>query len=145
MNWGLRIVILYLSFVALIVTLVAMCFGEKVELVTKDYYKQELEYQGKIDAMNNANNSDFNPGFKLDKNNLRILVNPEFLLAGYEGEIYFFRPSDSSKDFKLKMEFNANGEQIISRDKFRKGLYKIQMSWVSGNKNYFKEEPIVVD
>ncbi len=53
MNFGSKITVLYLSFVGLILTLVFMCFGQKVELVSKDYYAQELKFQDKIDAINN--------------------------------------------------------------------------------------------
>ena len=42
MNFGVKITVLYLSFVALILTLVFMSFSQKVELVSKDYYAQEI-------------------------------------------------------------------------------------------------------
>ena len=80
MNWGLRIIILYLSFVALIVTLVSLCMGRKVELVSKDYYKQELEYQGKIDAIKNEGALNSSPEIIMDQKNLYITFTPEFLL-----------------------------------------------------------------
>jgi len=41
MNWGLKITLLYVGFVAMILTLVFKASGEKVDLVTKDYYAQE--------------------------------------------------------------------------------------------------------
>ena len=53
MNFGGKIVILYLSFVGLILTLVFMSYGQKVELVSTDYYAQEINFQQKINATNN--------------------------------------------------------------------------------------------
>ena len=85
------------------------------------------------------------PVISMDQQNLYISVTPEFLLAGCKGEIVFFRPSDSSKDVTLEIQFNADGKQTISKDKFQKGHYKAQLSWVSGNKKYYKEEALVVD
>ena len=53
MDFGGKIIILYLSFVGLILTLVFMSYGQKVELVSADYYAQEINFQQKINATNN--------------------------------------------------------------------------------------------
>lgn len=144
MSWGFRIVILYLSFVALIVTLVVLCYGQKVELVSKDYYKQELQYQDKIDAINNANALSHSIDHSLNGNVVTLNINPEFDQAGFKGTVNFFRPSDSSKDFSVDLKFDANGQQTIDGSKFEKGLYKMQLSWESSGKKYFKEQVITI-
>jgi hypothetical protein len=56
MSWGIKITLLYLAFVALILTLVFTCFGHKTELEYKDYYARELRFQDQIDAATNAAN-----------------------------------------------------------------------------------------
>lgn len=142
MSWGIRITILYLSFVALMVTLVVLCYGQKVELVSKDYYKQELQYQDKINAINNANALQNGIEHSVNGNVVALKVTPEFLAAGYKGEIYFFRPSDSQKDVKLELKFTENGEQIITGNKLEHGIYNMQLSWQSGGKNYFNESVV---
>ncbi len=144
MSWGIRIVVLYLSFVALIVTLVVLCYGQKVELVSKDYYKQELQYQDRIDAINNANSLTSTIEHALNGNKVTLNVSSEFLNAGYKGTVNFFRPSDSAKDFKVDLKFDADGKQIIESDKFEKGLYIMQLSWIACDKNYFKEQVITI-
>lgn len=144
MSWGFRITILYLSFVALIVTLVVMCYGQKVELVSKDYYKQELQYQDRIDAINNANSATHTIHHAVDANGILLTAGPEFLQSGFKGTVNFFRPSDSSKDFNTELKFDAEGKQMIAGDKLEKGLYKMQLSWQSGGKNYFKEQVITI-
>ena len=42
-------------FVGLIVTMVFKSCGQNIDLETKDYYAEELEYQTKIDALNLGN------------------------------------------------------------------------------------------
>jgi len=144
MSWGFRITILYLSFVALIVTLVVLCYGQKVELVSKDYYKQELQYQERIDAINNANSATQTINHSVDGNIITLNASPEFMQAGFKGTVNFFRPSDSSKDFNTELKLDAEGKQVIAGDKLEKGLYKMQLSWQSGGKNYFKEQVITI-
>jgi len=51
MSWGKKITILYIGFVLLIVSMVTISASHKIELVSKDYYAQELDYQQKINAI----------------------------------------------------------------------------------------------
>ncbi len=56
MNWGVRITILYSSFVLFMSTMVYMCTRQHFDLVAPDYYAQELQYQKVIDGTNNTKN-----------------------------------------------------------------------------------------
>lgn len=144
MNFGVKITILYLSFVGLILTLVFMAYGHKVELVSKDYYAQELKYQDKIDAINNANAIPGCISHTVTKKEISLQINPEILTPDFKGQIYFYRPSDSSKDKKIDMLFRDK-KQTISTGELTHGTYKMQLSWTSGGKPYFREEVIFVE
>ena len=45
MNWGYKIILVYVLFVAGIVFLVVRSSMENTDLVTSDYYEKELKYQ----------------------------------------------------------------------------------------------------
>ena len=143
MSWGKKITILYLSFVALIVTLVVLCFGQKVELESKDYYSQELKFQNKIDAISNEKNLASTFSHEINGNQFILKADSSLFGKGFEGTINFFRPSDSSKDLKIKMNF-SNNQQIIPTDKLIHGVYKMQLTWVSNGVSYFKEDVIFI-
>jgi hypothetical protein len=53
-SWGIKIAMLYCGFVALIIIMVSMAMNQKIDLVSKDYYEQELNYQKKIDKTNRS-------------------------------------------------------------------------------------------
>lgn len=144
MNFGSKITVLYLSFVGLILTLVFMCFGQKVELVSKDYYAQELKFQDKIDAINNEKGLSGSINHALSGKKIVLTIDSTLLSNDFEGTINFFRPSDSSKDLKVKMNFKGL-EQIIDGTELIHGAYKMQLTWVSNKKNYFKEEVIFIN
>ena len=144
MNFGVKITILYLSFVALILTLVILSYGQKVELVSKDYYAQELKYQDKLDAINNANALTSSMDHRVEGSSILLSINPELMSADFSGTINFFRPSDSSKDVQLKMNF-LNDQQIINTSKLQHGTYKMQLTWKSNGKNFFKEDVIFIE
>ena len=144
MNFGGRIVVLYLSFVALIVTLVVMSFKQKVELVSEDYYAQEMKFQDKIDAINNEKSLGGSIHHSINENEVILTADSSLLSSDFEGTIHFFRPSDSSKDIQLKMNF-VNNTQAIDSKQLIHGAYKLQLSWTSNQKKYFKEEVIFIN
>lgn len=143
MNFGVKITVLYLSFVALILTLVFMCFGQKVELESKDYYAQELKFQDKINAINNEKNLNSSITHVIGDNQIVLTIDSSLITKDFTGTINFFRPSDSSKDLNVKMNF-LNNTQVIDSKSLIHGAYKLQLSWVSNNTNYFKEEVIFI-
>lgn len=144
LSWGTRIAMLYIGFVALIGVMVAMSMRQKVELVSDDYYDKELAFQSKLDEMNNANALSGKVTHVISDKAIQIQFPEEFKGKAVKGEILFFKPSDSSKDFKQAIQLNANGEQQVELSNLTKGMYKMQVSWNSGNTPYFSEEIIVI-
>lgn len=143
MSWSYRITILYLGFVAIIVTLVTIASRQKIELESKDYYLQELRYQDKMQAIENAGALSWNIEHSLDGENITLTIPAEHA-SGVSGEIYFFCPSNSDNDLKVKMSFDKGGNQIISKTKLKAGAYKLKLSWLVSGKEYFKEDVITI-
>lgn len=144
LSWGKRIAMLYIGFVALIVIMITMSMRQRVELVSDDYYDRELAFQKKIDEMNNANALSEKITHSITDNSFLIAFPSQFKSSEVEGEIVFFRPSDASKDFKSKIQLDAEAKQEIDRKNLSKGMYKMQISWSVNGIPYFVEETIVI-
>ena len=56
MSWGKGIAIALTVFILFIATLVTIIIRQKVDLVSEDYYTQEINYQQEIDGINAGNN-----------------------------------------------------------------------------------------
>ena len=54
MNWGNKLILVFIVFAVMMSVLVYKSVNTKYDLVSKDYYKDELRYQDKIDGMHNA-------------------------------------------------------------------------------------------
>ena len=143
-SWGTKIAILYISFVLLIGVLVFKSMNQKVDLVSADYYDQELKFQDKINAQSNANALSQSIQHQVNRNSILLSFPEEMTKNNFSGEILFFRPSDSAKDFKVKLKADATNKQTITSSLFEHGMYKMQISWHSGEKDYFKEETIFI-
>jgi hypothetical protein len=145
MNWGHKIAVLYISFVVLILTMVFLANKEKVDLVTSDYYEQELRFQDKINAGNNAKNLTTPINFETKNRILHLIYPKEMLGKTISGDITLYRPSDAALDYKTTININADGGQTISSLTFKRGLYKMQFSWRMDNLDYYIEEPVFMN
>lgn len=137
MSWAKKIMVLYLCFVALILTLAFKCFGHKSELEYNDYYARELKFQQQIDALQNANRLNAPITHEVSGNKVLIRLPQQLLSDDLEGRIELLRPSDSSLDIHLELSVDESGFQSISIAK--KGLYRLRIYLQSQGINYFHE------
>ncbi len=143
-SWGAKTAILYIGFVLLIVTMAVMCFNQKIDLVSEDYYQKELVFQSKIDETKNADALDEKISHIITDKNMELKFPDVFKGKKVTGEILFFRPSDASKDFKTTVQLNEDVQQFIPINNLSKGMYKMQIGWKSNDTAYFKEETVVI-
>jgi len=140
-NWGTKIALVYIGFVVFILIMVALAFSQQFDLVTEDYYAQEIAYQGSIERKARAEG--------LEKN-LKITIEPEavkVLLPQREGEstgnILCFRPSDAAKDVDVPFT-TQNGEILIARDILSSGKYTFKMTWAHSDITYEEERVVIL-
>lgn len=139
MSWGLRITILYLAFVGMIITLIVLSSRENIDLEYKDYYARELKYQEQIDAEANEKSLTESIAHRIEPEAVVLSLPASMKSTSLTGELHFYRPSDAKLDVKLPLAFDAQGQQVISRSKFSRGMYKLRMNWVADGKTYYKE------
>ena len=143
MNWGNKLIIVFIVFAALMSTLVYKSINTKFDLVSKDYYKDELRYQDKIDGMNNAAKvSDVI--ITQDHDNISIEFPKELKGFKANGESWFYCATDEQKDKKIAINLNENGSQIIPKSQFAKANYLVKISWKVGDRFYFSEKKLTI-
>lgn len=144
-NWGHKITILYLGFVALILSLVFMSLNQDVDLVSKDYYEKELKYQSKIEQMKNLNELGEDVSTEQNKNEIIVTFPKSQLNQEVSGSIHFYNPSDSKKDFVTEIKTDESKKQTISKTLLNKGYYKMQIEWKANQKEFYSENKLVIN
>lgn len=144
MNWGNKLMIVFLVFAGLMATLVYKAVNTKYELVSKDYYKDELRYQDKIDGVNNSNKIG-NISVNQDESQLVVSLPKEMKGIATEGEIWLYCSSDESKDRKIALQVDEEGRQFIAKNTLRKGNYQLKLTYKSGGSNYYSEQNLTVN
>ena len=131
---------MYTSFVLFMGTMVYKCTRQHFDLVSEDYYAQELKYQQVIDGTNNTR--DLNEKVVIEQTNgLVTIILPGSDHTVEKGEILFYRPSNSSSDFTIPVTSNTIQ---VSKEKMLTGLYKIKTNWIVDKKHFYDEQNLVV-
>jgi hypothetical protein len=139
MSWGIRISILYLAFVALILTMVGMTMREKEDLESKDYYAQEIKYQSKIDLINRTDSLKEPSTWAVIPGSISLKFPKQFQGENISGSVDLIRPSDASVDKTIPILKDTSRSRNISTEKLKKGVYKIKINWKADKKEYYNE------
>jgi len=143
-NWGIKIAGLYIGFVILILSLVSMAMHQNVDLVSKDYYEQELKFQDKINKSNRAHSLKEPLSWEVRSGSLLLKFPEQFHGQKISGTIYFFRPSDAAMDKTIPLSDDTLLLNI-STVQLKRGLYKMQINWEVNKEEYFNEGIIQIN
>lgn len=144
MSWGNKLLIVFIVFVAGMGFLVYRSTSVNFELVEKDYYKQELRYQQKIDGIREVQN--LTSGISLTQNETGIVLQlpQEMKEKSISGEIWFYCAYDEKKDEKFRLQTNREAMQLFVLDQVEPGSYTVKISWKDEGKNYYAEKSLTV-
>jgi hypothetical protein len=144
MNWGVKITLLYSGFVALIVFMVVLSMKQKVDLVSKDYYEQELQFQKKIDLKAHTNGLTEQLSWRVESNKMSMQFPQQLRGKSLSGEILFFCPSDAKMDQKMMIQPDTATSRVIDISALKGALYKVQVTWKADSEQFYNEGVIQV-
>jgi nitrogen fixation protein FixH len=143
MNWGTKILIVYIAFVLGIIFMVYKSSTQNTDLVTTDYYTKELKYQDKIDEGKRVAALSDSVAYSIKNNALTIQFPKDFAGRQLAGEALLYCPSDENKD--LKKSFKLKDESLqMQIPAGRKGLFELHLSWQDGSVTYYIEKKIII-
>lgn len=140
MNWGNRLILVFIVFFAGMGYLVYRSMNTDYELVESDYYKQELRYQHVIDDHKSAN--DLSAPVNIEKKDGGLLLQfpEEMKNKPLTGELYFYCAYDSKKDKRITLQADSNAQQTIPAGSILPGSYTVKIKWNNGEKSFYTEQ-----
>lgn len=141
LSWGHLITFCYLAFVAGMGFLVYKATSQKFDLVTNDYYEQELKYQSIIDQ--SANTAKLSAPLKIGKTETELKI--EFPVEMKDKkkviDFYLYYPADAKRDFRKSMSIGEN-EFTHPLPADLKGMYELKLSWQVDTVKYYFEKKL---
>ena len=144
--WPLGIIITFALFIAGTVGLIVMACSQKADLVSADYYEQELKFQGRIDRVERTRRAVTQAAVAYDATRQCITISlpAEQARHAISGRIELYRPSAAGLDREVKLEPDTNGVQRLDAAGMVPGLWKVRVSWTVENLDYFLDQKVVV-
>lgn len=139
MNWGHYIFIACATFMSMIVALVYLTFQQNVDLVTEDYYAEELVYQQRIDATQVA----LQETVSWQHQNGAVWVSFPSDQIISTATVHLFRPSNEIHDREVVVEGTTKARVKVAD--LPTGYYRLKMEWISEGITYYKEEQIYLN
>lgn len=145
--WPYAIIATFVVFISGTVALIVIAQSSRSELVARDYYEQEIRYQGQLDQMNRAQPWDSRievaapatPGLPV------TLAFPQELASrGVKGSIELYRPSEAGRDTTLPLALDISGRQAIPSADLAPGLWKLRLRWQVGDDTYYSDRKLVI-
>jgi hypothetical protein len=116
----------------------------RYDLVSNEYYKDELLYQQVIDGASRANQLSSRATITQQNVALTLQLPAEMQQKTVTGSLWFYSADDSRKDKKIPLQLNDNAVQTINSKQFIPGNYTAKIRWESNGTSYYSEVPVTI-
>ncbi|KAA5823461.1 FixH family protein [Algibacter amylolyticus] len=143
-NWGTGIVIAFIAFISFIMYFVInMSVNSKYnhDLVSEDYYAEELQFQDDINKLETAKTLNENISYKKTNEGLVIQFPDTFDYKNIKGKLFLYRPSNKQLDFETAISL-SNSNLLIPDNRLVDGRWNIKIDWQYNGKSYLFKESI---
>ncbi|MBH8567450.1 FixH family protein [Microvirga sp. STS02] len=142
--WPYAVIAVFVLFAGYIGFMVQQAMRTSVDLVSPDYYKQELAYQQRMESVARTAALPAPVQLHHDAAAQRLTLQLPATLAGQavRGSLHFFRPSDQKLDFTLPLQPGPN--QQFSTAKMRPGYWRVRVDFTADNQAYFVEKELLI-
>ena len=145
LNWGHKLVIVFILFGTLIGYLVYRSVTTNFDLVSKEYYKDELAYQQVIDGTKRAGELSSAVAVVQENDSLIIRFPEEMKSGSINGQAWFYYAPDMRRDRKLQLETDGETEVKFNRSIFIPGNYTVKISWENNGEQYYSEQKVTIE
>jgi len=144
MNWGNKLLLTFIVFGCGIFYLVYRSMKVETDLVSKEYYKDEIAYQQVIDGANSASQLRSNAQVVLQGDKIILQLPDEMKNEKVSGKAWFYCAADAKKDKHLSLQVNADAMQLIEKSFLAPGNYTVKLNWESNQKQYYSERTLII-
>jgi len=138
-NWGYKIAAFYLLFVAGMAYMVIRSSMQQVDLVTADYYGEEIRYQDRINDTRNAEALSAPVQVSVEPGMITLRFPEEMRGKKIEGTVQLYCPSDKNKDLVHSIRSEDNTVRI-PLPTLNKGFHQLKLNWKTGGVGYYFEK-----
>jgi nitrogen fixation protein FixH len=144
--WPFGIVIAFAFFIAGAGVLVVLATSGRSDLVTADYYEQELRYQQRIDQIQRTRPLEgwIEIAYSPESREVVLRLPAAHAAEGAHGEVVMYRPSSKGLDRTVALAIDATGRQTIAAADLQPGFWRVRVLWQVASKDFYVERELIV-
>ncbi len=137
LHWGHGLAIALGCFMIFILFLIFVfpMGKQNSEMISNNYYEEELEYQKVINAKKNAAELENQPTYQVTSEGIQITFPKDAKPDGNKANFILFRTDDSNLDVKKEVTISQN-YFIIPKKVSTKGSYTLKLKWTENKIPY---------
>jgi hypothetical protein len=139
-NWGMGIAVVYIVFVVGMLSMVFLSKNQKIDLVTENYYQQELEFQEEIDAKQRAENQGCIPILTRNRGGFQVDI-PNSKGMNIEGQLWAYCPSNKVGDHVIVLPKTTSGGWFLNLSGLYSSSYILKFHWTRDGERYSASLP----
>ncbi len=137
-SWGHGV---FIALAAFIIFILSMLFlfpnGQKnSEMVTDNYYEEELKYQDVIDAKKRADELQEKPVYSQDRAGIKITFPQDYNNSNTTVKFVLNRTDDQNLDVHKVVQLDVNRSFVIPAQVLKMGNYTLRLSWTKDKTDY---------
>jgi hypothetical protein len=143
-NWSTGIVMAFAIFITFILYFVLKVQGDAKydhEMVTEEYYKKEIGFQGQLDKQQNAMDLAEKLIIKNTNEGLVIQFPKSFDYKKIQGNVSLYRPSNQQLDFDMQISLSTSN-LLVPKTKLAGGRWDITIDWNYNGKAFLNKETV---
>ncbi len=109
---------------------------QNAEMISSNYYEEELVYQDVIDAKKRAMELEAHPVYSQDKDGIKLHFPAERKVHKKEVDFVLFRTDDSNLDIKKVEYLDGTNSLLIPAKVLVPGSYTLKTKWKENNQLY---------
>ncbi|MGJ8550277.1 FixH family protein [Winogradskyella wichelsiae] len=144
-NWGTGIVIAFVCFISFIMYfIITMSVDDKYDfdLVTEDYYGQELEFQEDLNKEEHSKTLITNLNWTKTEKGVVINFPEDIDYKNITGTVFLYRPSNKQFDFEIPISL-SNYNLLIPDKRLLGGRWNIKVDWKANDNSYIYKTEII--
>lgn len=143
MNWGKGLALSLIAFAGMMAAFGIASARRTEQLVTDEYYAEELRYQERIDAQGRATALSTPVSMRIADDRLELRFPPELAGKRITGTLMLLRPNDARADRKLDVLADSTGTFISAPLQLWPGRYDASLEWAADGATYHTAEKLV--
>jgi hypothetical protein len=145
-GWPVAIAGYFFVFICAMTAWIVYASQQQVDLVSKDYYADEIRFQTQINRINNTSklSGKASVNYNAKEQTVKLQLPAGEWAEKPEGHIQFYRPSNAAWDVEKKLEVNEEGKQLVSVSKLEPGFWKVRVYWKIGGNEFYHDQPLMI-